>query len=85
MRWDLALDWVSWLRIFDLSEVENLSLFLLEEIMCELINSLYVEVSSKGLNWGSWLELIPGPVHVTNVLETWLGYLEVFRNLLSLH
>lgn len=80
----MAFSGVTGLRIFDLSNREGLAVLLSEVVLSELIDPIDVELTAERLNAVSRLELITGPVVVTDVFQPWLSNVEVFREALSL-
>ena len=84
MGGNLAFSGVTGLRIFYLSNREGLAVLLAEVVLRELINPIDVELTPECLNAVSGLELITGPVVVTNVFQPWLSNVKVFREALSL-
>ena len=84
MGGNLAFSGVTGLRIFYLSNREGLAVLLAEVVLRELIDPIDVELTAECLNAVSGLELITGPVVVTNVFQPWLSNVKVFREALSL-
>jgi hypothetical protein len=85
VRRNLALGVLTGLRVFDMANLEDLTLPFSEKVVSELVDALDVELASEGVNEAIGLNLIPGVVVVTHVHEARLGHLEVLGQSLSLH
>ena len=85
MRGNLSLSRVSWLRVFNSAKVEVSIIFLQVKVEGELIHASDVELTAKGLNVATWVELVSCVVVVSHILQAWLSHLEVTRKSLSLH
>jgi hypothetical protein len=81
---DLSRGRVTGLRVLDLTQREVTSKLGLKEILGELVDTLDVEVSTKSLNGGAWVDLIEGQVIIAHENETRLSYCERIGDLPAL-
>ncbi len=84
MRRNLSYSSITWLRVLYLSEIKVTTKLSLIKVLSKLVDSLYVEVSSVGMNSATWLNLIIGEVIISHEAETRLCNRERVRNLPSL-
>jgi len=85
VRRDLALSVLTGLRVFDMANLEDLTLPFSEEVVSELIDSGNIELATKGIDETIRLNLIPCVVVIAHVHEAWLSHLKVLWKSLSLH
>lgn len=85
MRRDLALSVFTGLRIFDMANLEDLTLPFSVEVVSELIYTGNVELAAEGIDEAIRFNLIPCVVVITHIHEAWLSHLKVLRKSLSLH
>lgn len=82
--WNLNWLWFSWLGVLNLTKIEELVVFLLIEILGELIDTSDSENSSECFNATFWFEFIAGPIVITDEVLAWLIDCEALWELLSL-
>ena len=71
-------------RVFDLTNLKATAKLCLIEVLCEVIYSSYLEVTTESINCLIWENLIKGQVVVAQESKTWLAYAEAIRDLPSL-
>jgi hypothetical protein len=74
--WDLDGLRLSWLRILYLTEVEELVVFCLVEVLCELVYSCDSELPSECLDHTAWFDFITGKIIVSDKVLTGLVHCE---------
>jgi hypothetical protein len=82
--WNLDWLWLTRLRVLNSSEIEELIVLLLIELLSELVNSSDSELATKGIDCSLGFDFITSQIIVSNEILTWLVDCKALRKFLSL-